>query len=245
MTEVLGKIIGTSSLISWFSINVGPFSPNVVLIGPLFRQRTCGASSSVPDRSLAATSSNALESWSGLERPKVITAAVFNAEQIEGIPALEPERTDDWDPVEQAEKLLKASGAKIEHSQKGGAYYRLASDTIHLPSQERLATPSGYYAVVLHEIGHWTGHRDRLDPDLDNPFGSECYAREELRAEIASLIMGSKLGIGYDSAATPATSIIESSHWGSAVLLDSAEKAYFWDVMLDARWNLYYHARYR
>jgi putative DNA primase/helicase len=35
---------------------------------------------------------------------------------------------------------------------------------------------------------------------LVNPFGSEGYAREELRAEIASLILGSELGIGYDSA---------------------------------------------
>jgi antirestriction protein ArdC len=72
-----------------------------------------------------------------LERPKVITAAVFNAEQIDGIPALEPERTYGWDPVEQAEKLLKASGAKLEHSPIGGAYYRLATDTIRLPAQER------------------------------------------------------------------------------------------------------------
>jgi antirestriction protein ArdC len=39
----------------------------------------------------------------------VIKAAVFNAEQIDGIPALEPERTYDWDPIEQAEKLLHAS----------------------------------------------------------------------------------------------------------------------------------------
>jgi putative DNA primase/helicase len=49
-----------------------------------------------------------------LERPKVITACVFNAEQIDGIPALEPERTYDWNPVEQAEKLLQASAAKIK-----------------------------------------------------------------------------------------------------------------------------------
>ena len=48
-----------------------------------------------------------------LERPKVITAAVFNAEQIDGIPALESKRAYDWDPVEQAEKLLQASGATI------------------------------------------------------------------------------------------------------------------------------------
>ena len=133
-----------------------------------------------------------------LERPKVITAAVFNAEQIDGIPALEPERTYDWDPVEQAEKLLEASGAKIEHSQIGGAYYRLSTDTIRLPAQDRFATPSDYYATALHELGHWTGHPDRLDRDLSNPFGSEGYAREELRAEIASLILGSELGIGYD-----------------------------------------------
>jgi putative DNA primase/helicase len=46
--------------------------------------------------------------------------------------------------------------------------------------------------------GHWTGHPDRLDRDLSNPFGSAGYAREELRAEIASLIVGSELAIGYD-----------------------------------------------
>ena len=133
-----------------------------------------------------------------LERPKVITAAVFNAEQIDGIPTLEPERTYDWNPVEQAEKLLYASGAKIEHSPNGGAYYRLSTDTIRLPAPDRFARPSDYYATALHELGHWTGHPDRLDRDLSSPFGSEGYAREELRAEIASLILGSELGIGYD-----------------------------------------------
>jgi putative DNA primase/helicase len=52
-----------------------------------------------------------------LERPKVITAAVFNAEQIDLIPALEPERIYDWDPVEQAEKLLHASGSSADELQ--------------------------------------------------------------------------------------------------------------------------------
>ena len=52
--------------------------------------------------------------------------------------------------------------------------------------------------AALHELGHWTGHPDRLDRDLSSLFGSEGYAREELRAEIASLILGSELGIGYD-----------------------------------------------
>src|SRR5580704_15620954 len=76
-------------------------------------------------------------------------------------------------------------------------------------AQERFAKPSGYYATGLHELGHWTAHPDRLDRDLSNPFGSEGYAREELRAEIASLILGSELGIGYD----PATHAGYVDHW--------------------------------
>jgi hypothetical protein len=38
----------------------------------------------------------------------------------------------------------------------------------------------------------------RLNRNLSDPFGSIGYAREELRAEIASMIVGSELGIGYD-----------------------------------------------
>jgi len=59
---------------------------------------------------------------------------VFNAQQIEAIPALEPRRDLEWNPIEQAEKLLKASNARIQHSAQGGAFYRLATDTIHLPN---------------------------------------------------------------------------------------------------------------
>ena len=56
-----------------------------------------------------------------------------------------------------------------------------------------------YYATALHEVGHATGHPSRLNrEDLGHPFGSEAYAREELRAEIASLMLGEQLGIGHD-----------------------------------------------
>jgi putative DNA primase/helicase len=51
---------------------------------------------------------------------------------------------------------------------------------------------------LLHELGHWTGHATRLNRNLSDPFGSIGYAREELRAEIGSMIIGSELGIGYD-----------------------------------------------
>ena len=55
----------------------------------------------------------------------------------------------------------------------------------------------------MHELGHWTGHPDRLDRatlvrGIESGFASPDYAREELRAEIGSLVMGDRLGIGHD-----------------------------------------------
>ena len=64
--------------------------------------------------------------------------------------------------------------------------------------KEQFPSAENYYSTLLHEVGHWTGHATRLNRDLSDPFGSIGYAREELRAEIASMIIGSELGIGYD-----------------------------------------------
>jgi hypothetical protein len=67
-----------------------------------------------------------------------------------------------------------------------------------LPPRDSFPSPDAYYATALHELGHWTGHPSRLDRDLAHPFGSVGYAKEELRAEIASLMVGDQLGIGHD-----------------------------------------------
>ena len=74
----------------------------------------------------------------------------------------------------------------------------LKRDSIHLPFKHQFLTPDRYYATALHELGHWTGHESRLNRDLAHPFGSEGYAREELRAEIASMLLGGELRIGHD-----------------------------------------------
>ena len=134
-----------------------------------------------------------------LERPRVFYSTVFHAPQIEGLPPL-PARveTPEWQRHEMAEKLLKESGARIFNDQVSRAFYRPSSDEIHLPERGQFATPDRYYATALHELGHWTGHESRLDRDLKHPFGSEGYAREELRAELASYMLGAELGIGHD-----------------------------------------------
>ena len=132
-----------------------------------------------------------------LDKPKVFSAVVFNAEQIDGLPPLQI-KTPDWDRHERAEAVLQASGVEIRHDQADRAFYRPATDRIHLPPRESFQGADTYYATALHELAHASGHPSRLDRDLAHPFGSVGYAKEELRAEIASLMVGDQLGIGHD-----------------------------------------------
>jgi len=134
-----------------------------------------------------------------LVRPRVFAAAVFNGAQIDGL--AEPEARPalpEWQRHEMAEAILTNSGASIQHLACDRAAYNRILDTIVLPERWQFSTADGYYATALHELGHWTGHETRLNRDLAHPFGSEVYAREELRAEIASLMLGDRLGIGHD-----------------------------------------------
>ena len=133
-----------------------------------------------------------------LDKPIVRFAHVFNAEQVDGIPPIQlTDKAYEWEPVEKAENILAASGAAIRHDQSNRAFYRRMEDAIHLPPKENFDAPDKYYSTALHELGHWTGDESRLNREF-GPFGSEKYAREELRAEIASWMLGQEIGIGHD-----------------------------------------------
>ncbi len=134
-----------------------------------------------------------------LENPKVFYSTVFNAQQTT-LPPLEQEQLPqiDFNPNEMAEKILKNSGADIRESGSNRAYYMPTHDYIQLPLREQFNSAAEFYSTALHELGHWTGHKTRLDRDLSGGFGSESYAKEELRAEISSFMMSQRLGIDFD-----------------------------------------------
>ena len=140
---------------------------------------------------------NPVKEFIQLERPRGFFAVVFNGEQIDGLPPIQ-KKEHTWNPIERAEGILTASGADIHHNGGSRAFYRPLTDSIHLPDKGQFPTAENYYGTALHELGHWSGHQDRLNRDLVHPFGSEGYAKEELRAEIASMILGDELGIGHD-----------------------------------------------
>lgn len=136
-----------------------------------------------------------------LSRPIVTSAWVFNAEQITGMPPLQQQQTGEtWKAEQRAEKLIANTGASITHRLGNDAFYDPVDDFIQMPDRQQFDSSGKYYATLLHELGHWTGHHSRLDRSVLNKFGNEAYAREELRAEIASLLVGQELKIGHDPA---------------------------------------------
>ena len=122
---------------------------------------------------------------------------VFNADVIDGIPAKEKREIDPNGINERAEKLLDFWDKNESHIIYGGnqAYYRLSADEIHIPEKQMFLDMNEFYSTVLHEMGHSTGHESRLNRDLSGKFGTEDYAIEELRAEIASLFLEQDLEI--------------------------------------------------
>ena len=70
-----------------------------------------------------------------------------------------------------------------------------------LPEPSQFPSPLASAHTALHELGHATGHPSRINrPTFVNRggFGSETYAREELRAEIAAMMTGERLGVGHE-----------------------------------------------
>nr|WP_276315814.1 zincin-like metallopeptidase domain-containing protein [Parashewanella hymeniacidonis] len=133
-----------------------------------------------------------------MDKPRVFSSVVFNAEQIEGLPELEVKTLPEWQRHERAEKILQNSGVPIHHDQYDNAYYSPSTDSIHLPTRNQFETADSFYTVACHEICHSSGHSSRLNRDMTGRFGDESYAKEELRAEIGSLMLGDELQIGHE-----------------------------------------------
>lgn len=140
-----------------------------------------------------------LEEFKNRVKPISNVYTVFNGEQIDGIPKYE-EKTYELNTEELLQKrdtLLK--NMNVDFSEGGDkAFYNPSRDRITLPEMNKFETEYDYMATLLHEAGHATGHISRLNRDMTGVFGSPEYAKEELRAEIASAFTAQELGLDYE-----------------------------------------------
>ena len=122
---------------------------------------------------------------------------VFNVDQCEG---LDPSFFEGVSPLPEreavpiAEELIAATGADFRI---GGdrAFYVPSEDFIQVPHQSTFFEQINYYRTCFHELGHWTGHKTRLDRNLKGHKRTKLYAKEELVAEMTTAFICASLGI--------------------------------------------------
>lgn len=127
--------------------------------------------------------------------------ALFNADQIDGLPARFGAPAPLLAPWAERLPAIAAFFDRLPGEVRiGGAVaaYDRKADVIRMPDPGRFACPERFYATLAHERAHWTGHPSRLARDFGRRFGDEAYALEELCAELASAILGAEIGLPAD-----------------------------------------------
>lgn len=132
------------------------------------------------------------------EVPVMKRFTVFNAEQVEGIPEFDASTQRVWADIAVLEQIVMASGIDLRH---GGdsIHYDVDGDFVRIPLRSQFASDVDYYSTLMYGIAHWTGHSSRLKREMGE-FGDEDYAREELRAAIASAMLCAEYGLPHDPA---------------------------------------------
>lgn len=128
------------------------------------RARSTMPSSPIPVRPLLNDEGRPVYETRALASPRVYQYTVFNAGQCDGRPTRLPRvGSHKWDGHEAAVRVLRHSGAVIEHSGLNRAYYDLRRHRIVLPFNEQFSIAPSHFQMVLNEFGHWTGHPVRLN----------------------------------------------------------------------------------
>lgn len=124
--------------------------------------------------------------------------SVFNVSQMDNAPEIETgvqHKVMMDDVTEQTIlEIIEATGVQIDSGRTRAIYFP-DPDRIAMPAKDTFKSDAHYYAALLHELAHWTGHESRLNRPFSFDKLSETYAREELRAEMASAMLSLQLGI--------------------------------------------------
>ena len=158
-----------------------------------------------------------------LYRPAQKSIPVYNADQLTGV--------EKWKEIENGKQVLDSyilqvidrGAAEMGVAVKEGDYdppcYIPVLDEIHMPQKSLFANGYAFAATLLHEMAHASGAEHRMNRDLSGGFGSEKYAIEELRAEIASAFMANEFGIDMpDSLLDDHKAYVQS--WAKAISND-------------------------
>lgn len=133
-----------------------------------------------------------------LNPPLVRRYIVFNGDQIANIPPDHAITINEKDRNEAMEAMIANSEAEIKFDQQNRNFYRPLEDCVHVMQREDFKTLDDFYGTVAHEIAHSTGAESRMNREgitHSDGFGGPVYAKEELRAEMASMFLAQEYGV--------------------------------------------------
>ena len=126
---------------------------------------------------------------------------VYDSNDVENLPPLatDEQKTYTHTPIEEAECIfldyIDRENIQLEYNNGESAYYSPARDLISLPRQELFSTYEKFFATAMHECGHSTGAKNRLNRLKGSRFGDEAYSLEELVADMTQNFIFAELGI--------------------------------------------------
>lgn len=98
----------------------------------------------------------------------------------------------DHQPVEEGEAIVRAflerhPNMKVNRTGTRACYYP-STDSIDIPPLNSFVSVEEYYCTLFHEFAHATEHKERCAC-------KDCYAENELRAEIAGCVLAAHIGL--------------------------------------------------
>lgn len=136
---------------------------------------------------------------------------VFNVAQVDGLPArfyapVSAPVLREHERNAAVDGFVAATGAVIGH---GGdrAFFAPGPDRVQMPHLGQFDDAASYYATLLHELTHWSGHERRLNRVYGKRFGDEAYAAEELVAELGAAFLCADLQVSAEPRADHASYI--------------------------------------
>lgn len=117
---------------------------------------------------------------------------VHHVSEFSNVPSLE-KRQNEATGAALAAKILERAGMVLKHDQVDRVFFSAADSAIHTPPKSSFADEARFYALAMRELAHAyaadpaKGASDALAP-----------LQTQLRAELASLFIGARLGLGHE-----------------------------------------------
>jgi antirestriction protein ArdC len=164
--------------------------------------------------------------------------SVFNGDQITGYNEDHPDLFDQFQNKQSLEDFIKLCKAKINFH-NGDAYYICKPDTIFMPHKanffgsKHAPAEHNYYATIIHELIHWTGHPGRLNRPTLSASMREDRALEELIAELGTALICAR----FDNQIQPRT---DHAAYLKSWLIGLDEEFYFGNAFKQAQEAIHY-----